>query len=447
MYGLDHDAVVTLLGTLAAVEPGAIERVLHPNLSFVNSTVEYGVDLADLPPQLRRKFADRDFELAEQAQQQVLKQWLPDLLRVLQGDIKGASLYLHRHKLTIAMPANRHRTIANAAKVTIILDATTNREDFADKLGCKPEEIYVCRQQPVATPNLKLLQVNDLGRMGMERGQDQQRRTAAIVSHYKQLDPTTRTIDFKKFSNDGAWWRDNRGVNDFLTCKTLILVGTPCPNLNALKAEYAMLKGYVPGEEDEQFKAWVNRRIRAEFIQAIGRLRAHRRLHEDLTIIILSDFDLGLPHAEQVRAADLTVEAAGKVERFQIAAMRAIEQLKAAGEKVTQTAVAALSGYSQQYLSRHWKLLQTLLESINSKSSDSEPDAEMVTIVEAIAAESAAEIILGALEQDLYEWIKPRQWAQIFPILSAQAQVNLIAALIMTLPLKQLKGTAVLEAT
>lgn len=445
-FGLNHDAVLALLPSIASIDIGAIERALMPNFGFLNSTGEYGVDLADLPPQLRKQFADRDSDLAEQAEGNLVKNWLPDLLRIVAGQVPGASLGLHRKTLTLTLPETRHQEAIALAKTVIFLDATLSRDDLAMKLGCKPEEIFICRQKQQTVENLRIIQVTDLGRMGMSRGEDQKRRAAAIVSHFQQQDSTVRTIDFKKFAEDGSgvWWRDSRGVNDFLTCKTLILIGTPCQNLADLQAEYAAATGSVASPNDEGFKAFVDRKIRSDILQAIGRLRAHRRPDEQLTVVIVSDFDLGLPNIEQVKASDITVEAAGKFERFQLAAQQAIETLKAAGEKVTQTAVAAISGYSQQYISRHWKLLQTLLDLLNSKSSKAnEVDSDLVEIAELILVESSPNEVLGALESDLYQWIAPNQWEGIWQHLSRRSQISLLSALLVALreriPLERLE--------
>ncbi|MEM5838753.1 hypothetical protein AAHH59_10650, partial [Pediococcus acidilactici] len=126
-------------------------------------------------------------------------------------------------------------------QATIFLDATLGRQDLALKLGCSSDEILEVRQTIPNPNNLTLIQVIDLGRMGMQRGKQQQQRAAAIIAHYKQLDFETKVIDFKNYQADGAWWRDSRGVNDFTQIKTLVLVGTPCRNLSEQVAEYAIL--------------------------------------------------------------------------------------------------------------------------------------------------------------------------------------------------------------
>lgn len=83
----------------------------------------------------------------------------------------------------------------------------------------------MCRQITPKQQNLKITQVTDLGRMGMQRGADQQKRAAAIVAHYLEANPATKMIDFKKFVEKGmgAWWRDSRGTNDFEQVSKLVV--------------------------------------------------------------------------------------------------------------------------------------------------------------------------------------------------------------------------------
>lgn len=205
-YGLNHAELTALLPDVSAIDVAAVERVLRPDLSFLNTTAAHGVDLADLPAALRKKFSERDGETAAQAESQVIKQWLPDLIRTLQGN--SGNLHTSGRGLTISLPDTRHRSIAQAAKANLFLDATLSREDLALKLGCSPNEIVVIRQHVPKTDNLIITQVADLGRLGMQRGADQQRRATALVSHYQQLDPTAKAIDFKRLADEGAgiWW-------------------------------------------------------------------------------------------------------------------------------------------------------------------------------------------------------------------------------------------------
>jgi hypothetical protein len=437
-YGLDYAEVKGRLPDMAGVDWRAISQVLMPHLGFLNSTADYGVDLADLPRELRKKFSDRDAAVAAQAKAQIIKQWLAPLIRVLQGS--SGCVQVNRFSLTLTLPALRHRAIAQAAAGNVFLDGTLSREDLALKLGCNPDEILVVRQKIPVVGNLEILQVMDIGRAGMSRGGDQVKRTGAIVRHYREDDPSTRVIDFKKFDADGAWWRDSRGVNDFLVVKTLVLVGTPCRNLFDLSAEFAIVSGRFPSEDDPAFEAFVNRATLAEIHQAIGRLRAHRRGGESLRVVLVSNIELDIP-VRQVKARELTLEAAGKRERVAMAIEAAILDLKARGEKVTQQVVSALTGIPRGSVARYWRLFVSLLESLNSKTnnfgtvsdSDREAHCAIAKVLDEVAGYPVDEL-LPSLDEVFFQWVKREDWAIVWDSVSAVAQLAILRGLAGVLP-------------
>ncbi|MBD2082894.1 hypothetical protein [Leptolyngbya sp. FACHB-17] len=446
-FGIAHSELMSQLPRLT-INVEQVSRVLHPDLSFLNTTAQHGVDLADLPRQLRRQFSERDPDLAEQAEKRVIKQWLPDLLQILDGTHSGSSTRLGYDGLTLTLPDLRHRNLVKATKATIFLDGTLHPQDLALKLGCSIDEIFVCQQRVEKSQNLTLIQVTDVGRLGMQRGAEQQRRVNEIIAHYQQQDQSTKVIDFKKFATQGAgcWWRDSRGVNDFEQTTRLILIGTPCRNLADLQAEYAICTGTQPQDDDPQFHALVDRSILSEFHQAIGRLRSHRRLETSLEIIILSDFELDCP-IQKLKASEITLNASTKRERFEIAVRSAVDQLKATGSKITQRAISALIPYSQQYLSQHWKLLQTLLEGSNSKTSqtdDSDTDdiaALLAPVLETAISECETSAqVLETVAETFYHWVEPIQWLDVWACLSGTIQTKIFAALTLTLPVAQIES-------
>jgi hypothetical protein len=451
-YGLDFLEVKGRLPDVNGVDWRAIAQVLMPHLGFLNSTSEYGVDLADLPRELRKKFSDRDAAVAAQAKDQIIKQWLAPLIRVLQGS--SGCVQVNRFGLTLTLPALRHRAISLAAAGNVFLDGTLSREDLALKLGCVPDEILVVRQKIPVVGNREIIQVTDIGRAGMSRGGDQVKRTGAIMRHYREDDPSTRVIDFKKFDADGAWWRDSRGVNDFLEVKTLVLVGTPCRNLFDLSAEFAIVCSRFPDADDPAFSAFVNRATLAEIHQAIGRLRAHRRGGESLRVVLISNIEMDIP-VRQVKARELTIEAAGKRERVAMAIEAAILDLKARGEKVTQQVVSALTGIPRGSVARYWGLFNVLLESLNSKVnnfgkvSDSDTSTRSVQRREAHCAIAKVldevagypvDELLPSINEVFFEWVKPEDWAIVWDSVSAVAQLAILQGLAGVLPERMLVG-------
>ena len=433
-FGFNLNQLKERLRDIAHLDAKAIARALIPHMGFLNTTSEYGVDLADLPKALRKMFSDRDTEVAQQAQTQIIKQWLPDFIYIVQGH--PGAVHLSRTGLTISLPDWRHRAIARQAFANVFLDATLSREDLALKLGCEVEDIKVVRQRIPQVNNLKIIQVPDIGRAGMYRGGDQLKRTQALIHHYQESDPHTKVIDFKKFGADGAWWRDSRGVNDFLDTHTLILCGTPCRNLNDLAAEYSICTGVYPYESDEQFKAFVDRAILAEIHQAIGRLRAHRRPIELLTLVLISNIELDFP-AQVIPAQEITPDAGTKVERVKRAIAGAIGQIKASGQRVTQQLVSAVTSIPRGTIARYWALFISLVESSNSKMNNQDDESVMAiaSLVEVIVNDGGDEV-LASLDEVFYDWLQPYQWPDVWRSLGGKVQMSILEALSLTLPEK-----------
>ncbi len=144
----------------------AIAQLLKPNLSFLNTTAKYGVDLADLPKNLRKNFSIDDTAAAEQVNQQINLNWLPEFLAVLAGKQKG-SLRLNSGVLTITVEDRRLVAIAKAAKANIFLDATQDPEDLSKVLGCELSDIFVTRSPKRELNNLEIIQITSLGRLGV----------------------------------------------------------------------------------------------------------------------------------------------------------------------------------------------------------------------------------------------------------------------------------------
>ncbi|QQE67733.1 hypothetical protein GFS31_44460 (plasmid) [Leptolyngbya sp. BL0902] len=400
-YGLDHATILAALPAVPEVDLAALRDVLEGDLTdILDPELEDGLRVSDLAGRsthirsasglhgprettinLRATFGhspNQGRALAET----LPKQWLPDLLTALK---ERGRLHLSFDTLTLTLPNPRHRDIVQAAKATLFLDATLSREDLALMLGCDVDDIYCTRQRATEhKAKLKLIQVTDLGRLGMQRGADQERRLAALLTHLKDTEKA-KVIDFKKFADhaDGAWWRDSRGSNAFQGVSTLVLVGTPCPNLAALEADWLSMTGRQP-EASEDFAPWLTRKIQADILQGIGRLRANRRPGASLTVYLLTNLELDLP-VEVIAAKDITLAAATKLEKTEMAIRAAVAHLQQTGAKVTQAAVAKLAKVSQGYVSRCFgELLQTLLGDSNSKSnnfSGDDPPPEVARLI------------------------------------------------------------------
>ncbi|MGH2412346.1 MAG: hypothetical protein ACRDEA_01330, partial [Microcystaceae cyanobacterium] len=398
-YGWNHQALVKELPRLPddlALE--AIAMTTQPNLTEVlDPFLEYGTSMMDLSSGVRKKFAESDETTSAKARD-LLKQWLIPLLNILQGN--GGYLSMSSGILTITIPDKRLVDIAHAAKKNVFLDATGHKEELVLLLGIDPDEIDHIAAEPSQGADLKIIQVAGMGRLGQQRGNYQQKQVEAVINKLLVDYPHAGVIRFKRYaqssltkgidavepsqpsseqerSRDYRWFIESRGVNDAESLNNLILDGIPCPNLESLAAEFTCIYGRVPKEgiqkveypiqitnslpkgiqphfemevsADPQFRDFVYRRILANIHQGIGRLRANRRSpDEQLTVYLLGDFALDVP-VQLIRAIDITLEAASKMEKFERALTEAIAQLKATGEKITQQALANITGYSQGY--------------------------------------------------------------------------------------------------
>lgn len=403
-FGWNHHKLIEQLPALPLdIDLDALTWALKPDLSLLDPTAEYGVSAAELPARMRKKFTSSDNAVADIVRGTLVKQWLMPFLRVLRG--KPGYFTLSYGQLTITTPDERLVNIAHAARRNIFLDATGHLDELALLLAIMPEEIYHIRQQPSPGAEVKRVQVAGMGRLGQHRGKEQQRRASAVVDALLKRHPNAGVIRFKRLASDGdyRWFIESRGVNDAQELDTLILDGIPCENLESLAAEFACIYGRAPIEgmtsvrtpivltnslpdgiepyfessisADPGFAEFVRRRILANIHQAEGRLRASRRQGEKLSLYILGDFALDVP-MELVKASDITEDAASKTERVELAIRAAVEQLKAIGEKVTQSRVANLTGYTRGHISRFRKLIILLIEGTisNAIAPESPPD-------------------------------------------------------------------------
>ncbi|AFZ33612.1 hypothetical protein Glo7428_5235 (plasmid) [Gloeocapsa sp. PCC 7428] len=479
-YGWKNAQIKAALPTLEGIDVNAIVEALAPSLdSLLDGGKEYGLSLADMTRDVRKRFSDSDAAVADRVARELALNWLPDFLDVLLGNVVGA-LRIQYGTLTITLPDLRLAEIARAASGNIFLDATATAEDLALVLGCDPSDILTVRQEIPDTSNLEIIQVATMGRLGVgsERSEFCQARVDAIVNQIQQ-DTLGKTgvIDFKRHTKEGdgkrRWWVDSRGVNDLEDCDALVSVGVPCRSLSDLEAEFTVLCGRPPKEGTErvrypievngapspdlqpwfemevsadlEFREFCRRRILADIHQNFGRLRASRRPGQQLRVYFIGDYPLDVPVTLK-KASDITPDAATKPERVEMGIRAAVQQLKEARQKITQQAIAQITGLSQGYVSRFRKLLQTLLSSSNSKSNNSTdppPDPDEVQWVSQeylpLLAESPPTELLEEV-LTTFEVYGQTVWRQIWDATPAAAQIKILQALMFTLSAGELRS-------
>jgi len=370
-----------------------LEATLKPDLSLLDLTKEYGVEMAQLPDRIKRKFRERQSELVEQLNQSILLNWIVPFLKVWNGE-QGA-FRCHYGKLTVFTRNDRHSEIVAATKFNIYLDATTTPKHLGQALNINPADILVIEQSVPNHQNLRVVHVTELGQLGKDRSEFLQARIAALKSELGSRH--SESIDYldwgaQALEGEKRWFVDSRGSNDFMKCLALASFGIPYQNLGHLQALYQTLTGrYVALDKhnpDPEFQAFVDAHTQGEIIQAVGRLRSHIRPDEQLTYYFCGDYDLsflGVP-VEQVDAFTITPQAGNATQQGRWALVEAAKQISETGKKLTQATLAAVAGITQGRVSQRaaevggWgilkKLLGFLLKTLYSNPNNFEPLSE-----------------------------------------------------------------------
>ncbi|WP_254034154.1 hypothetical protein [Planktothrix agardhii] len=232
----------------------------------------------------------------------VIPPWLPALIDCLIGN-KRINLRIDNGKLIITKLSKRHRNIIKSAGLSIALDATQNKRDYALSLGISLNEILEVSEVKQSTPNLHIHIIKGMGRGGKQRRDTMQERINVAINaiakrHQGQniglIDHKSAVANYQDLGHKlGYWHKDTRGSNQFLNTQVMVSVGHPCPNLGQVAAEYQTLTGYFPTPDQRtgRYGGWVNRKIKAELIQDVGRLRAHLRPDEQLHSYLVADLD------------------------------------------------------------------------------------------------------------------------------------------------------------
>ncbi|MCA2693640.1 MAG: hypothetical protein IM494_15340, partial [Microcystis sp. M034S2] len=274
-YGFDGKIIrEKLLGLIPSnLDLIKLKEALTPDLSFLDPFSENGQDIDDMPASVRRAFAESDRNLAEKAENETLKQWIPELILALQG--KGY-LSLNHGILSVSFVDSRFLAIIGEAAKVIFLSATESIENLEARTGLNIDLITTGGDIP---QNIDFIQVTDLGRMGINRGEGQKRRSKAILDHYRENDPdNTAVIRFQSHCKDDGdetslrHFVNSQGTNLITGVTRLIIDGLPCPNLESLRHDYAISTGNDP--YGEGFNRYVHHQILRVIQQETGRPRA-----------------------------------------------------------------------------------------------------------------------------------------------------------------------------
>ncbi|MBD2731221.1 PriCT-2 domain-containing protein [Nostoc sp. FACHB-892] len=403
-YGFDDASIRALLPAFpTGLDIEAIQLFSEPDLTFLED-----LDSIDITQdkQLKKSSAARYAakkvvkDSARTAVREFLdlpNYWLPDFLEAWKGD---GSFQSQWGVLSIYRRNPKHTELANSAQFNIYLDATFKSQQLKLKLGID-EPVLVIEQQRPDYNNLKVVNVTGLGKLPKNRSDTLSNRVNALKQTLKKLCPTLGIIDWKQIATQAegrteyGHFVDGRGVNRFSECDAIASFGIPYQNIGVLAAQYQVMTGERVNLEDKNsaFQKYLTDLIRAEIIQEIGRLRAHRRPNVELTFYFCADYDLSflldeLPGVklEVVDACSLCTEAGSRDQQTGHAIVKAFTQLWQSHQKIGQKAIAKIIDTTQGWVSRftqRWggwqhfkKLLLLLLDSLNSGSNKNLADLD-----------------------------------------------------------------------
>jgi len=442
-YGFDGKTLkASLLGLIPSdIDLNQLKSALTPDLSFLDPISEMGESIADMPIAVRRAFSESDRNLAEKAENEALKQWIPELINALQG--KGY-LSLNHGILSVSFLDERLQAIINEAAKVIFLSATDSIENLESRTGLKINLISTGGGIP---ENIRFIQVSDLGRMGINRGEGQKRRSKVILDHYRTIDPdNTAAIRFKSHCTDEddqtslKHFVNSQGTNAIAGVPRLIIDGLPCPNLESLRHDYAVSTGNAPDGED--FDRYVHHRILSIVKQEIGRVRANLYPDRRFEIVFLTDYDFsGLIPPNQLRqckAHEITPIAESAIERTKRLILESVEKLKQTGQKITERAVASLAGLARNTVHRAREFLDEILATIaidtpyskcGQAENLTETDFDLINDATDYLAAASDDSLLTELEAVL-EVIDRSKWAALWGFIPIPVRDKLLSQLI-----------------
>ena len=365
-YGFDGKTLrEKLLGLIPSnLDLNRLKEALTPDLSFLDPISEMGESIADMPASVRKAFSEKDSSLAEKAENEALKQWIPELINALQG--KGY-LSLNHGVLSVSFLDSRFLAILNEAAKIIFLSATESIENLEARTGLKIDLISTGGDIP---ENIDFFQISDLGRNGISRGNQQKRMVRAILDHYRETDPdNTAFIRFQSHCKDEddqtslRHFVNSQGTNLIAGVTRLIIDGLPTPNLESLRHDYAVSTGDDPFGEG--FNRYVHHQILRVIKQETGRPRANRYPDRRFEIVLLTDYDFSglIPpnQIKQIKAHEITPDAESVSERTKRLIGEAANQLWESGQKITERSIASLSGLARTTINRCREFLDEIL--------------------------------------------------------------------------------------
>ncbi|MGK7885746.1 MAG: hypothetical protein AB4057_14110, partial [Crocosphaera sp.] len=278
---------------------------------------------------------------------------LINILKALLGDTKISLRIAGNQCHIVVNNPNKYEFISDAKK--IYLETTIDSNHLQKIMPSSRPLKVVHREIPLPLENLELTNINTPGLKTNNPTKTATNRSQKVLreltNRYGDMALITHKGDI--MDKDGYYFRDNIGSNKFEGNPNLAFKGTPNPNYGAIMDEYRAIYGNLDG-----FEAYYDRLIKAQILQGVGRQRCQRypeqkfrlfMIATDLNLDFLKDYGCKISNHHSLEyhfeAGDVT-----QVARLEI--VRAIEELKAMGVKITQTAIANHIGKSRQAVSK-----------------------------------------------------------------------------------------------
>ncbi|MBW4662205.1 MAG: hypothetical protein KME15_26430 [Drouetiella hepatica Uher 2000/2452] len=389
-------------------------------------------------------------------------QLLVEILGIWAG-LQDGAMRINGSQIILTLPNRRLEQLTKGARMNIYLDATITPQVLAAKINVDVSDIlhFVVKQEPVN--NVQRFQIGGFGKCGRDRAASTDKRLKhlhqgilqdAAAKLGKPVDDIQLAIaDYKgeKSEAHGAQIRhmsNSRGTNEIEGCQVLIVHGLPKPNMGAIADEYECLIN-----KEFSFEQFYQDKADAEIIQLDQRPRARRYPDRQFLIYYITDEPLPF-EAVQVKAGDLSWDAAPKGEKTSQSLLSALADFVGRGTKLTQQVLAAAAGVTQGYLSRWfadhggwdwWKKIITnpYIASIGVGNNPLEKFEKLVQdeawlagtyISQAIAGfEDSQEGAIGVLDtvSEIIKTWGSRVWERIWVFIPIDARQKIIAALLL----------------
>jgi hypothetical protein len=237
--------------------------------------------------------------------------------------------------------------------------------------------------------------------------------------------------------------------------------GIPFNNLGYLQCLWQTITGeYVTLDKDNphaEFQSFTDGFIRAEIIQAIGRLRAHLRPTEELLYYFLGDYDLTflatvMPNAPVtvIKASDISLDACSFIEANLLGIFQGLRAATESGVSATQSYLSQKSGISQGQVSKVAKQvgglsrLKQIFQTLLNKDLIANGIIEGTTEDEVYIAREFLRLVLEHQPETLIQEISTvvssfgfKSWERIVRLLPTSVRVGAIAQLADILKLSQ----------